>query len=207
MRTFFGPKNRNQCRALIILGCAMLGSLPVVASELQTGPSQKEINLAQSLADSFQAASGAEVALVAVGQLNNVSSAKELREGLLFTDEPLWVVSLSGRQLKEAFEKSAAFYPSSMTCFLHVSGAEISFSVQRASFDRVQTVSINGRALEMDRQYKVAMTSTLAHGALGFSPIWEFKSPEKEVSASLEKLLQGKTVQTSGFRWSSNSLL
>lgn len=201
------PNGSTRRKASMALSLVLVSGLLLGSNDVQSGPSAKEVSLAQSIADAFQSGSGADLALVAVGQLNNVSTARELKEGLLFSDEPLWVVSLTGKQLKEAFEKSAAFYPSSMTCFLHVSGAEISFSSQRPSFDRIQSVTINGRPLESDRSYKVAMTSTLAHGALGFSSIWEFKTPEKEVASTLEKLLQGKTVQTSGFRWSSNSLL
>lgn len=192
--------------------CGLLASIALMklvqaSGEQQSGPSQKEINLAQSIADSFQESSGADIAVVATGQLSNVSTAKDLKSGLLFADEPLWIVSLSGKQLKDAFEKSAAFFPSSMSSFLHVSGAEISFSTQKASFDRIVSVTISGTQLQSDRFYKVAMTSTLAHGALGFSSIWEFKKPEKEVVPTLEKLLEGKTVQTSGFRWSSNTSL
>jgi hypothetical protein len=75
----------------------------------------KEIHSAQSVADALRDQSGAELALVASGQIQTANSGVPLITSLLFQDESVWVVQLTGKQLREAFEKSAAFFPNSLS--------------------------------------------------------------------------------------------
>lgn len=196
-----GTVEANACQMYWSFQSAQKSDLQLIQSASK-GIDEKEILVAQSIADEYLNVSGAEIAFVGSGQLKSpLNIVGGLDSNVLFLDEGLWLVKLKGSQIADAMEKSVAFYPSSNSSFLHLAGIQVTFSTSRQTPSRITSIKVNQVSLAAEREYTVAMSETLAHGALGFNSIWSFKSPEKEVLPSLANLLKGKNVQTSSFRW------
>lgn len=181
-----------------IAACAMSQSASQVMSDSQVG---------QSIADVFRTASGSEIAFVASGFLTHGKEAKNLSTAFQFPSDELWLVSLTGKQLTEAFERSLSFYPEPCPDTLYFSGGEVSFQVPKIGKAKFLNATIGGLAIDPAKTYRVSMPSSLARGGLCYFAVWNFQKPEKVISPSIAKLLEGKSVQTSTLRWLSHQSL
>ena len=66
----------------------------------------------QSIADLINREAGTEVALIVDGLIKESADNKDLSKCLGYDTDELWQVELTGKQLKDAFEKSVSFFPS-----------------------------------------------------------------------------------------------
>ena len=174
----------------------------------QTSPlTSQETQVGQSIADILKSASHADVAIVASGFLNQSKDTKNLAASFQFPTDELWLVNLTGKQLYEAFDRSLSFYPEPCTDMLYFSGCEVTFQASKSGKAKVIATTIGGLPLEMGKQYKVAMPASLARGGLSYFSVWNFQTPEKVISPAIEKLLVGKSVQTTTVRWLSRQSL
>jgi 5'-nucleotidase/UDP-sugar diphosphatase len=130
------------------------------------------------IADALRAATGADIALVAAGELREESLApgavtlEQLRRLLVNGDEPVTVLSLSGATLRGALEVAVGLYPRKHKGFLQVSGLEFSFDPSRAEGSRIVARTQGGQPMQDGRQYRVAMSSSLASGQYGYYRLW-----------------------------------
>lgn len=161
----------------------------------------------QSIADIFRMASGSDIAFVASGFLTQKGEGKNLAAAFQFPADELWQVSLTGKQLNDAFERSLSFYPEPCPDTLYFSGGEVMFSAPKTSRPKIIGATIGGLALDPTKSYKVSMPASLARGGLSYFAVWNFQRPEKVISSSISKLLEGKSVQTSTLRWLSRQSL
>lgn len=163
-------------------------------------------SVGQSIADLLNREAGTDIALITDGLLKEGGDRKDLAKSLSYETDELWQVELTGKQLKEAFEKSVSFYPSPFSSFLQVSEAKIVFDPSKPIGSRVQLVTLGELAqpLENDKKYKVAMPASLAKGGFGYNNIWEFKTPGRIVRPTIGEVVRGKSVNSLAFRWLSN---
>jgi 2',3'-cyclic-nucleotide 2'-phosphodiesterase (5'-nucleotidase family) len=178
--------------AFFLAGSAMGQTLP---------PNHQEIQVGQSIADIFKTESSSDLALVASGFLSPTRDNKNLADTFQFPNDELWLVTLTGKQLFDAFDRSLAFYPEPCPDMLYFSGAEVTFQSGKAVKTKVVAVSIGGVNLDPAKSYKVAMPASLARGGLSYFAVWNFQKPEKVISPTIKNLLTGKSVQTSTVRW------
>ena len=172
-----------------------------------TASNNQEVQVGQSTADIFKIASGADIALVASGFLTTSKNAANLATSFLFPSDELWLVNLTGKQLSDAFERSLSFYPEPCPDMLYFGGAEVTFQSNKSSKSKVLGVTVGGVTLDLAKTYKVSMPASLARGGLSYFAVWNFQKPEKVISPSISKLLDGKSVQTSTLRWLSRQSL
>ncbi|MBI1332808.1 MAG: 5'-nucleotidase C-terminal domain-containing protein [Armatimonadetes bacterium] len=192
----------------ISLGTGILIAVSAMAQVASAnGPSAQETQVGQSIADIFRSASGADIAFVASGFLSVSKDTKDLASSFQFPTDELWLVTLTGKQLNEAFEKSISFYPESSPDMLFLSGTEVTFQTARASRPKILSANVAGTNLDPAKTYTVSMPASLARGGLCYYSVWNFTKPEKVISPSIEKLLKGKSVQTSTLRWLSHQSL
>lgn len=160
----------------------------------------------QSIADLINREAGTEVALIVDGLIKESADSKDLSKCLGYDTDELWQVELTGKQLKEAFEKSVSFFPSPFSSFLQVSAAKINFDPTKPIGSRILSVTIGelNQPLDSDKRYKVAMPASLAKGGFGYNNIWEFKTPNRIVRPTIGEVVRGKGVQSQVFRWLSN---
>jgi 2',3'-cyclic-nucleotide 2'-phosphodiesterase (5'-nucleotidase family) len=136
-----------------------------------------ECSLGNLVADVARTALGADAAFVQASQLRPVDipegdlTREALAGALLYPDENVVLVELSGEQIRSALERSLSMLPKPNTGFLQVSGMHVTY--RSAAVDaRVAEVKIAGAALVASKAYKIAMPASLAKGALGYFRIF-----------------------------------
>jgi 5'-nucleotidase-like protein len=198
----------------LVLAVSVLSS-PAAAAGATAGPSVQlqttlsgeraktaEAEAGNLIADALRAATSADLALVAAGELRDDSlppgtvTTAQLQRLLTNGDEPVTVLSLSGATLRNALEVGISAYPRKSKGFLQVSGLTFVFDPARPEGSRVVAATAAGQPMQDGRQYRVAMSSSLASGQYGYYRLW---SREKGAAAqgltmesSLEQYLRGK---------------
>jgi 2',3'-cyclic-nucleotide 2'-phosphodiesterase (5'-nucleotidase family) len=145
-----------------------------------------ESSLGNLVADAARAAMGAQIALVQANLLRpQVLPAGDLtREALtgalLFPDERVVLVEISGRQIEDALEQSFSVLPRPSTGFLQVAGMRVTFQSKAKAGQRVAQVSVGEAALAADKAYRAAVPASLAKGTLGYYRIFEELKPKQQ---------------------------
>jgi 5'-nucleotidase len=89
-------------------------------------------------------------------------------------------IEISGKDIVDALENGVSWLPREDGRFMQVSGITLEYDVQKKKMERVSNVKINGKEVELDKMYSVAMTEFLSYGGEGFSM---FKGAKKIVTA------------------------
>ncbi|CAE7815607.1 yfkN [Symbiodinium sp. CCMP2456] len=88
---------------------------------------------------------------------HSVLTARQVSEELPFAECPA-VVRMTGQSLRYALEEMLASAPTPVGCFPHVStGMTVSYDPSAPPFARVQGLEMDGRAVDPDEQYLVAI--------------------------------------------------
>jgi 5'-nucleotidase/UDP-sugar diphosphatase len=140
---------------------------------------ERECSLGNLVADAVRTSMGAEAAFVQASQLRQVAIPKgditreALLGALLYPDENVVLVELSGGQIRNALERSLSMLPDKPnTGFLQVSGMHVTYRSAAEAEARVAEVMVAGAPLVDSKTYKVAMPDSLAKGALGYFRIF-----------------------------------
>lgn len=156
----------------------------------------------QAVADVLREVGGADLAFVPARSLGATFDGANLASLVLFPTDDVVVVKLTGREVRQALERSVALYPQPNSSFLQVSGLQVEFSMAGAPESRVLNVSANGGALDENRGYTVAMPGSLGRGGSGYFKIWDKSKIERTVpGATLESILKGRRYVASSPRW------
>jgi 2',3'-cyclic-nucleotide 2'-phosphodiesterase (5'-nucleotidase family) len=187
--------------AMVALAASSFGHIA------EDGPDVGAHSASQSAADMIREAAGSDGAFLAAGILKPKSLQKDNLATLLqYPTNTIVVLSLTGTQIREAFERSVSMYPQPNEGFLQISGFEVTFKKSGAPNSRITNILVNGAKLEDTKSYEVAMPSSLAHGGLGYFKIWENAKTVKTFDKStLEQILKGKKGSDSPPRWSAAS--
>ncbi len=174
------------CVALALSACAasaeVLGSsaVPLSAENVR----EAECPLGDLAADAARSAMQADLALVQASQFRPAVipagnlTREALTGALLYPDEEIVLVRISGEQLQSALERGLSMLPKPSTAFLQVSGIAVTFRSDAAAGQRVNQVRVGPEALSAGKEYRVAMPASLAKGALGYFRIFRGLEPE-----------------------------
>jgi 2',3'-cyclic-nucleotide 2'-phosphodiesterase (5'-nucleotidase family) len=157
--------------------------VPAAPIQLQAALSGEQARTGESelgdlVADALRGATSADIGLVAGGELREMklpagSVSVEQIEGLLENgDDPVSVLSLSGATIRGALEVGISFYPHKNKGFLQVSGMPYHFDPSRSESTRITSRTVGGQPMQDGRQYRVAMSSSLAAGQYGYYRLW-----------------------------------
>ncbi len=120
-------------------------------------------------------------------KLKSTTPTDEEVVGLLSKKESkIGCITLTGDQLYQVLNKAVSIYPKNNPAFLQVSGLNLTFNPEKKGGDKIVKLKINGKDLDREGSYKVAMSSDLGAGAFGYWKIWEPKNFEK-TDVSMEK--------------------
>jgi 5'-nucleotidase / UDP-sugar diphosphatase len=137
-----------------------------------------ESELGDLVADALRSATGADLSLVAAGELREetlsagdypTDAIKRLLES---GDEPVTVLSLNGATIHSALEVGAGLFPRKSKGFLQVSGMQYTLDPRRPEGSRIVARTVGGQPMQDGRQYRVAMSSSLASGQYGYYRLW-----------------------------------
>jgi 2',3'-cyclic-nucleotide 2'-phosphodiesterase (5'-nucleotidase family) len=174
------------CLALAVsagAACAeVLGSsaVPLSAEKVR----EAECPLGDLAADAARSAMQADLALAQASQFRPAVipagdlTREALTGALLYPDEEIVLVRISGEQLQSALERGLSMLPKPSTAFLQVSGITVTFRSDAAAGQRVDQVRVGPDALSPGKAYRVAMPASLAKGALGYFRIFRGLKPE-----------------------------
>jgi len=137
-----------------------------------------ESELGDLVADALRATTGADIALVAAGELREETlpagdyPPDAIKRLLVSGDEPVTVLSLNGSTIRNALEVGAGLYPHKNKGFLQVSGMQYAIDPARPEGSRIVARTVGGQPMQDGRQYRVAMSSSLAAGQYGYYRLW-----------------------------------
>jgi len=144
-----------------------------------------ECTLGNLVADASRSAVGADAAIVQASQFRAevIPAGDVTRESLvgalLYPDEQVVLVELSGAQVKAALERGLSMLPKKPSAsFLQISGLNVTYRSEQPPEQRIVQVRIGGAPIAEGKTYKVAMPASLAKGALGYFRIFNDVKPQ-----------------------------
>lgn len=155
----------------------------------------------QAAADVLREIAGTDGAFLPAGHVREKLQADNLASMLVYPTDPIVVLKLKGSQVRAAFERSVSLYPQANSSFLQVSGFEITFNPNADPNKRITSVLAGTGKLDEDREYSIAMPSSLGYGGLGYFKIWDTSKIARTLSGTLEEALRGKRVGEFKPRW------
>lgn len=187
------------CYPLLIVGF-------LLATGAVAAPADKETAAdlgAQAAADALKTFASADGAFIAAGMLKDgYDKTQDLASMLLYPEDQIMLVKLSGAQVREALERSVSLYPQPNTSFLQLSGFEATFNKNASQGHRLTAVTANGAPLSNTASFMVAMPARLAQGGYGYFKIWDKPDIVKTFdAATVESVLKGKPYTDSSSRW------
>lgn len=138
----------------------------------------QEVTLGNLVADALKSAAGTEIALVNASQIRPLDlpagpiTDEQITTALTYPDEPAARITLKGSQVQACLTRGLSLVPLPNKGFLQVSGLKVKFDSRQPAGTRIISINLlNGGALDPNKEYKVAMPSSLAKGAGGYFTI------------------------------------
>lgn len=173
------------------------------AHSSEDGPDAGPHSASQCVADVVHDFAATDGAFLAAGLLKKNYQKDNLVSILQYPTNNIVVLSLTGSQIRAAFERSASIYPQPSEIFLQISGFEVTFKKNGSPNNKIISINVNGSKLDETKSYTVAMPSSLAHGGLGYFKIWENAKTVKTFDkTTMEDVLRGKKALDTSPRWS-----
>jgi 2',3'-cyclic-nucleotide 2'-phosphodiesterase (5'-nucleotidase family) len=168
---------------------------------------KQETTFGDLAADAFRSAANAEIALVDAsaflpGGINPGPVSTDQVAGLLkFPDDRLILAELSGDVVRRMLERSVSVYPGPNVGFLQVSGLRFTFDPGKPADNRVTQIEVvsgaSSEALDPARTYRVATSTTIGRGGLGY---FKIVSPNPKITKLETTVIEAitKHVRSSG---------
>ena len=159
---------------------------------------------AQAAAQALKNFAHTDGAFFAAGLLkDHYDQTKDLSTLLLYPEDQVMIVKMTGAQLMNAFERSVSLYPQPNTSFLQLSGFDVTFSKSAPINKRITTALVKGTPIDPSKSYTVAMPSSLALGGLGYFMVWKKSNIIKTFQGTtIESVLTGKPYVVTSPHWS-----
>lgn len=181
--------NANQRQIL----SEVLGNTPVDLNGARSDVRTRETNLGDLITDAIRAESGAQIALLNGGSIRDSIPAGDITKGDVLTVLPFgnYIVTkkVNGSNLRAALEKAVKALPEENGAFFQVSGLTFSADASAPVGGRVKDVFIDGKPLDISKEYMVATNDFLAAGGDEFSMLGNAKTIN-EFSALDEALMR-----------------
>lgn len=166
---------------------AFVGVQPLDAAADLTTRSVRtdESNLADVIVDALRSSANTDAAFMASSSFEEMTIKKgpttsdEILKSVTFQDDQVYVVKLTGDQIRRALEHALALYPQRSSYFLQLSGISVNVDAKAEKDHRVESLKIAGSAAQPSKTYTVAMPAPLADGALAYHTLWQKSSIDK----------------------------
>jgi len=176
--------------------------LLVVSSAFAENPEKEAHGPSQAAADVIREFANTDGAFLAAGLVKSGFQKDDLSSLLQYPNDDLVVVTITGAQVRQAFERSLSMLPQPNAGFLQISGFDVVFSKDAPSGQRITQVRCNGSSLEESKSYQIAMPSSLGRGGLGYFKLWDKAKISKTFEkVTVESVLKGKRFSETSPRW------
>jgi 2',3'-cyclic-nucleotide 2'-phosphodiesterase (5'-nucleotidase family) len=138
----------------------------------------EECNLADVIVDAIRALEKSDIAFMPASGFKDFTiphgqaTAADFLNALMYPDDSISIVKLTGAQVKKALEQSLSLTPQKNSAFLQVSGITVNIDPNGGKDNRVTSVKVGKLPLDNAKTYMVAMPSPLANGALAYFKVW-----------------------------------
>ncbi len=153
----------------------------------------QETNLGNLITDAMLYETGAEIAITNGGGIRDSINEGEITKGEVIKVLPFgnFIVTkyLTGAQIKEVLEHGVKSYPAAAGQFTHVAGIKYVFDADKEAGNRIITVTIDGKSIDMSKKYLVATNDFMAAGGDEY-PHFKDAKTENEFKA-LDEALEG----------------
>lgn len=127
-----------------------------------------ETNLGNLITDAMIDMTGADIAITNGGGIRASISEGDITKGSVISVLPFgnYIVTkkLTGAQIKAGLENGVSAYPESKGAFPHIAGMTFSIDVNKPAGERVHSMELNGKAMDMKAEYLVATNDFMAAG-------------------------------------------
>ncbi|WLR41375.1 5'-nucleotidase C-terminal domain-containing protein [Bacillus carboniphilus] len=151
----------------------VIGSTDVVLDGEREQVRAGETNLGNLITDAMLAETGADVALMNGGGIRASIDQGEITKGEVVTVLPfgnyIQTIEVTGQTLLDALEHGTSSYPEVKGAFPHVAGITFAIDTEQPAGERVHSVMIDGKALELEATYTLATNDFLAAGGDDYS--------------------------------------
>jgi len=136
----------------------------------------RETNSGNMIADALRNYYSSDIALINSGTIRGDRiypagtklTRKDIQRILPFR-EVSKVISIKGKYIVDALENSFSLYENVKGRFPQVSGLKVEFCPKKPVGSRVNSVLVNGRPIEPDKEYSIALSDYLIRGGDGFT--------------------------------------
>lgn len=127
-----------------------------------------ETNLGNLITDAMLDATGADFALTNGGGIRASIDVGEIEKGEVITVLPfgnyIQTKEITGKDVKLALENGASGYPENHGAFAHVGGLTYKIDETKPVGERVHSIMIQGKSIDMNKSYSMATNDFLAAG-------------------------------------------
>lgn len=143
-------------------------------------PGKNETAVGALVADAMRVKLGSNIAFVTASELKpknepfpaGAITSDDIAGLVSYPDDPLAMLILRGSVIRQSLEKAVSMYPQPNLGFIHVSGLDFTFDPSKKSGDRITAIRVGGTPMNDEFFYTVAVTNSLANGALGYWKVW-----------------------------------
>ncbi|GLR69203.1 bifunctional metallophosphatase/5'-nucleotidase [Agaribacter marinus] len=148
----------------------------------------KENAFGNFVVDAMKQATKADIAFLNGGSFRgdvnyaaqSVITRKQIATELPFRSR-LVVIRVTGEELLQALESGLSEFESYQGRFPQIAGMKVTFDSDNAVGERVISVSVKGKALDMDKQYRLATSDYIASGGDGYSILASIEKSKEDV--------------------------
>jgi len=141
---------------------------------------KNETAIGDLVADSVRSALQTNIAFVAASELKAKNTpfavgkivSDDISSLISYPDDPLAVIALDGKTIKLVLERAISIYPQPNLGFVQISGMRFTFDAKRPTGSRVTSIAVGTSPIVDGQSYTVAVTNSMANGALGYWKIW-----------------------------------
>jgi len=150
-------------------------------------------------------ASGSDIALINGGTIRTSIREGEVRVKDVYSvlpfDNYIVAIKLTGQQIYEALEHGVSAVEKGEGRFPQVSGLTLKYSMSSPPGKRVTEVLVNGKALELRKEYVVATNDFLAAGGDGYRAFGDAVKSSRDFAVTGGTMTGEKLVFTDAGRW------
>ena len=163
-----GYNSQLTARLSVVIGKALV-NLDGERADVRT----KETNLGNYVTDWMRISTGADIAFMGGGSIRVSVPAGDVTVGNVYAvlpfDNFLEVLEIKGSTLKACLENSVSAYPAQLGAFAQISGFSFTFDPSKKAGSRVVSITKDGKPIDMDATYKLAVQDYNAIGGDGYS--------------------------------------
>jgi len=176
IKAIIDPYNTEvQSKMQVVIGEALV-DLDGERSHVRT----METNLGDFIADWMRNISGTDIAITNSGGIRASIPKGPITVGSVYTTIPfdnlLVKLELTGAQVVTALENGYSMVETAQGRFSQISGIRVKVDLKKPAGSRVVEVLVNGKTIELDKVYTVAVLDFMAAGGDGYAVLKEAKS-------------------------------